>query len=1458
MLRDAFELLRPNSAARAAAPSRAAATNSSAETGPVEDDAATATAASARQDRTEIFPAFRGWTARYLAETDGAARRTMEAEGVALAAARRAALRETIARDPRAALRAAVPWSVRRSLPPAIAAQLEERVDGVGDLDVIAARPADDAAAADAEFRPVRRVAWLEGRPYDAYVFGRREQLRSRRSVALHGVAVDGALALSDSPVRFLEPGEPIPAGRTVEEMCPISQQPTGPGSSAVASDVPAADTGDRIIYVCSAGHIAALAERLSAQEISTPPIAAASAGESSFTTGAKRLLFIRVRFADQAASFAPQTETAAATTCSEAAQFLNENSFGALTLQATITPVYVLPQTAAWYRDNDASTYGLNVLQAARAIAANPASVASNSGLAAFNYLDFDFEAVRYSGGPGSFSGQGYVGVRGCWMKTDSSGVLAHELGHNLGLWHANAWNPADPDALAGSGSNLEYGDGFDTMGQSSGGGWHFNTYEKTQLGWLPAAGVRDAEASGTLRIFAHDAGASADASHPMAIRVRRDADRDVWIEFRQHPIWATNPWLAHGVSVRWDPWESSNGGTQLLDATPASPDLRADSALTLGRTMSDPVAGVHITPLRQPAEAPGAIDVDVHLGAFPGNRAPLVTLQSAATHLAVNETIALTANASDPDGDELAYAWDFGDRSVGANRSGATKAWSSPGVYRARVTVSDLRGGTASASVLVRVGSSAAHCVFGTVTDFAGNPVADVRVSNGLALTSSDRRDALTDSDGSFALCGLPAGNASFAATRPGWVFVRHGFGATVPVSGDVSEIRFVGYPVGFRIAGAVRHADGTPARGALVSAGTRTEPTDANGAFAIAGVPAGTYTLTTTSADSVFEAPTVVVPFADVGGIVIDEPTFTIAGEITGVAAGAVLTVTDGWRATTTYTDGSGPTARVRFALPGVPAGNWHLRVLAADGSFSAANFSNPLEVTGPRGGLVLAKDLFASSALSGRVLARGRGVAGASVIAGATATTTDSWGAYFLSGFGPGARNVSATAPGMEFVPASRTVTFGAASISGIDFVATETNAAPVFVENAAAQSALDRPYLALAARAGDDRGGGQLRYTWSVAGAAPGAVVFTENGTNNARETHAIFTTAGAYGLRVTATDAEGAAATSDVSVVLPSLPARLWITPETSSANVGDTIVFTAHCLDQFGAPVAGDVAVHWSASGGGAMAADGKFTATTPGEDFVIEAGVGGLFAEARVSITARDGPPTIVAAASANPAVVGAALTTNLAVTATSRAGESTLTYTWEAIGANPGGVAFLPNGTNGAKRSTARFVRAGDYSLRVIVRDSAGQQAESRVSVRVQQTFASWRNAFFDASELDTPALEASRWGGNADPDGDGVPNLLEYAFALDPLVAGIDGLPSSSFVHVAGEDFLAVTFHRNPGAADLVFTPQASSDLEHWESGLVPVGDAAANPVTYRDPTPVSAHEKRFVRVQVTAP
>lgn len=76
-----------------------------------------------------------------------------------------------------------------------------------------------------------------------------------------------------------------------------------------------------------------------------------------------------------------------------------------------------------------------------------------------------------------------GFVKREFKFTKLDS--VLSHELGHNLGVLHANSWECGDSKRLYGQCEHIEYGNFYDIMGYGN-AALHFNAYFKDVFHWI------------------------------------------------------------------------------------------------------------------------------------------------------------------------------------------------------------------------------------------------------------------------------------------------------------------------------------------------------------------------------------------------------------------------------------------------------------------------------------------------------------------------------------------------------------------------------------------------------------------------------------------------------------------------------------------------------------------------------------------------------------------------------------------------------------------------------------------------------------------------------------------------------------------------------------------------------------------------------------------------------------
>ena len=109
--------------------------------------------------------------------------------------------------------------------------------------------------------------------------------------------------------------------------------------------------------------------------------------------------------------------------------------------------------------------------------------------------------------------------------------------------------------------------------------------------------------------------------------------------------------------------------------------------------------------------------------------------------------------------------------------------------------------------------------------------------------------------------------------------------------------------------------------------------------------------------------------------------------------------------------------------------------------------------------------------------------------------------------------------------------------------------------------------------------------------------------------------------------------------------------------------------------------------------------------------------------------------------------------------------------------------------------------------------------------------------------------------------ADPDGDGLANLLEYALGKNPNAADLaTGMPTLSTTNVSGSDHLTLTVPKNSSASGLTYIVETSSDLVNWTSGeghTVIVSENGTSLVV-RTHAPLSTQPRQFLRLRVENP
>ncbi len=143
------------------------------------------------------------------------------------------------------------------------------------------------------------------------------------------------------------------------------------------------------------------------------------------------------------------------------------------------------------------------------------------------------------------------------------------------------------------------------------------------------------------------------------------------------------------------------------------------------------------------------------------------------------------------------------------------------------------------------------------------------------------------------------------------------------------------------------------------------------------------------------------------------------------------------------------------------------------------------------------------------------------------------------------------------------------------------------------------------------------------------------------------------------------------------------------------------------------------------------------------------------------------------------------------------------------------------------------------AADFAL---VRDPA----QSAVTQIRDKPFDDWRFTKFTPADLANPSIG----GETADPDGDGLANLIEYAMGLPP-----KSPDASPLGILESEGYLAVSGVRDPAASDITWSAQVTGTLDSWSPAKI---EFTGETFTARDTLPLSEADQRFIRLKISRP
>ncbi|HWB04347.1 MAG TPA: choice-of-anchor tandem repeat GloVer-containing protein [Verrucomicrobiales bacterium] len=207
---------------------------------------------------------------------------------------------------------------------------------------------------------------------------------------------------------------------------------------------------------------------------------------------------------------------------------------------------------------------------------------------------------------------------------------------------------------------------------------------------------------------------------------------------------------------------------------------------------------------------------------------------------------------------------------------------------------------------------------------------------------------------------------------------------------------------------------------------------------------------------------------------------------------------------------------------------------------------------------------------------------------------------------------------------------------------------------------------------------------------------------------------------------------------------------------------------------------------------------------------------------------------PPTVATGSATNITAVGATLN------ATVNPNGAAATWQFE-YGATAAYGSTTPENTiQPVSQSIVGLQPNTTYHFRIRATSVHGTSTGSDATFTTSNNIASWRQSNFGTSNNTGDAADS------ADPDQDGVVNLAEYSFGMNPKVRDTALLPRPTY----NGSILITSFNQPSGLTDIEYSAEVSTNLQNWSS----IADSGSG-ATHTFAAPFSSGGKNYMRLKV---